>query len=756
MIDQLKQKAVTAFRKGDRLEAVEMLKNYLAQNPDTTELYPVLGYMAFQVDDSTTAEAALECAVRSSECDKNSFIMLCLLQSGHNQKKALETALKGIQCHPRCAELYNLAGMYKTAGGSPEEGETLFQKAVALEPGNIEFRYNLAVCKIHLKAYDDALTLLQSMQETEPLPEEYYLHVALCHDNLGHFNRAAGLYEQLIAENRNGIAALNLARMFRRTGRDAGDTYEHYRKALELYELNLSVAEEFGDVLLEAGRYEELLTFIENSKALGLSSPLLERILADGLNRMGDTKSAEEHLIRLTEQDSNDWVAMNQLALICKEKGLNEKALEWIRRAASVNPSHPEILYNLAQMLSGAAPEKEVIQIYQQILEIEPGHTKALNALGLIWLNKDDYQKAAECFKRALAITSTMPELLNNYGMYLYQTRQYEFAERILKRAIQLKGDSPELHKNLSMILLVQGKLEEGFSHYEWRLKQDKNYPVKMPGDKSGFQGKRVLVYHEQGLGDTIQFVRYVKDLTELGAEVLLELPLELHPLFRKSPWISRLLKKSESPDFIGQCNFVVPVMSLPRFFTKELSEIRSGGSYVVPDPEKVRKWKSIEDFKTLRVGFVWGGNKNQVNDFRRSIPPEELTQLIMIPNTTWMSLQVNRDDEFDRAFGSMKNVHPTHRDIKDLGDTAAIISHLDVVVTVCTSVAHLAGAMGKQTVVMLAYAADWRWFTDRDDTPYYKNMVLFRQSRPGEWESVIRQVKEYLADTERFTKGCL
>lgn len=749
MIDQLKKTAVNEFRKGNRQKAVIMIREFLNQNPDAKELYPILGYMAFQVDDRKTAEVALEHAIGLPECDKNSFIMLCVLQSMTDSQKALETALLGIKSHPHCAELYNLAGMYQTAGGSPEDGKTLFQKAVSLEPEDTEYRYNLAVCKIHLKEYEDALTLLHSMHDKNPIPSGYFLHVALCHDNLGHFNRAAELYEKLVSENQDGIAALNLARMFRRTSRDPVVTSDLYRRALELQELSITVAEEYADVLLESGRYEELLTFIEKARAGMMASPLLDRILADGLSRMGDTQSAERHLVQLIEQDKNDWVSMNQLAIICKEDGRLKDALAWIKMAAILNPSHPEILYNLANLLHGNAPEPEVIQVYHQILEIEPRHTKALNDLGMIWLNKDEYRKAEECFKRALAITSTMPELLNNYGMYLYQTRQYEFAERILKRAIQLQSDSPELHKNLSMILLVQGKLEEGFFHYEWRLKKEQRLPYKIPADKADFAGSKVLVYHEQGLGDTIQFIRYVKTLVEIGAEVIVELPLELHPLFQNVSWISKLLKKSETPDVISQCDYIIPVMSLPGFFTKELADITDAGKYLIPDSETANKWNKMTAVKNLKIGFVWGGNKKQVNDFRRSLPPELLTPLMRIPDTSWFCLQMNRDDEYDATFSSLKNTVPSHRYIKDFSDTASLISQLDIVVSVCTSVAHLSGALGKHTVLLLAYAADWRWFSDRTDSPYYQNMVLFRQHAPGEWGSVIRQVKKYLTEVQ-------
>lgn len=756
MIDQLKKKAVTEFQNGNRLEAVKMISDFLIQHPDAGELYPLLGYMAFQSDEKHIAEVALEQAIKLPGCDKNSFIMLCVLQSNTDQQKAMKTALLGIGRHPACAELYNLAGMYKTAGGLPGEGEALFQKAVDLTPENIEFRYNLAVCKIHLASYADALTLLQSIQDRESLPEGYHLHVALCHDNLGHFNRAAELYEQLISTEQDGIAALNLARMFRRTGRETHLTYEHYRRAMRIHELNMTIAEEFADVLLEAGKYEELLTFIEELRDNGAISPLLDRILADGLGRMGNAHLAEMHLLRLIEQNPDDWIAMNQYALLCKAEGRNEEALDWIQKAAVSNPSHSEILYNLAVLRSGNAPVSEMIEGYQKILEIEPGHTKALNDLGLIWLNRDEYQKAEECFKRALAITSNMPELLNNYGMYLYQTRQYEYAERIMKRAIQLKADSPELHKNLSMILLVQGKLEEGFDEYEWRLQQEERSLVRMPEDKSCFAGKKVLVYHEQGLGDTIQFIRYVKNLAELGAEVYVELPLELHPLFRRSTWVTRFLKKSETPEVQSECDYIIPVMSLPKFFTKGITDIHHEGEYLFPDSEKVSKWKSMTDVEGLRIGFVWGGNRKQVNDFRRSIPPEELTTLFLIPQTTWYCLQIDRGEEYETFFGNFQNVIPCHRFIQDFSDTSSLISQLDLVVTVCTSVAHLVGAMGKKTLVMLAYAADWRWFINRNDSPYYKNMVLFRQSHPGNWESVIRQVKEYLTQMQGASEKIL
>ena len=324
------------------------------------------------------------------------------------------------------------------------------------------------------------------------------------------------------------------------------------------------------------------------------------------------------------------------------------------------------------------------------------------------------------------------------------------------REALRLKPDYADAHFNRSLPLLVQGRFEEGWAEYEWRwrsevfLVQGHARPAlaKREWDGSPLQGRTILLHVEQGLGDTIQFARYASLLKQQGAgQVLLACPPELQRLMRRCRDIDQIVTETPFPDFdVG-----VFLLSLPHLLgTTSIERIPADIPYIDCDPEWVESWEarlaSLEGQRpALRVGIAWQGNPGHKTDRWRSVALEQFAPLAELPGVRLVSLQKGLGrEQLDKLPGLAIDLGA---ELTDLADTAAVVSCLDLVITVDTALAHLAGAMGKPVWVILPVVPDWRWLLQREDSPWYPSMRLFRQAARGQWNEVFGRIKTMLAD---------
>jgi hypothetical protein len=257
-------------------------------------------------------------------------------------------------------------------------------------------------------------------------------------------------------------------------------------------------------------------------------------------------------------------------------------------------------------------------------------------------------------------------------------------------------------------------------------------------------EGSRILLYAEQGLGDSLQFVRYVPLVAARGGKVVLEVPLRFHSLLAHTPGVGEVIRHGEAlPEVDWQC----PLMSLPRAFGTDLGTIPSEIPYIYPDPSQVEAWREQLPVNSLRIGLVWGGSPLHPHDALRSIPLGLLAPLTSVEGTTFYSLQMGRPIEQMKQLGDRVHLVDLQNEQKDFADTAAIVASLDLVISIDTSVAHLAGALGKPVWILLCKSADWRWLLERDDSPWYPTARLFRQSTLGNWQDVVTRVKGELRE---------
>jgi len=448
------------------------------------------------------------------------------------------------------------------------------------------------------------------------------------------------------------------------------------------------------------------------------------------------------HLKALLEQiaqDPKDHEAYNDLGTYYAKTDPT-KALRSFQRAIELKPDFAVAFYNLANVLKETGNHDTATSYYTKALEIDPQLYQAYFAKGCIYLERYEYAQAATLFKKALEINTTYPEALTNLGVCYYNQGYVSEAIRYYEKALDASPTYADAHFNLGLALLMLGNYQRGWAEYRWRWQTShfKNTIRNKPEwNGEDISNKTLLIYAEQGYGDTLQFVRYINLVKPLCKSIILECPLALKTLIKNS--FTDVLV-TDATDHSDLC---VPLMELPRIFKTTLTTIPAHIPYLWPTVASVSKAKAILDNikgEDTKIGLLWQGSSVNKRGSYRSMTFEEVSPLLGLPYLRFLSLS-NEPVSYR---------HPRLIDlsayIDDFNDTAGFIAHLDLIITIDSAVAHLAGAMGKPVWLMLHFISDWRWMLNRDDSPWYPTIKIFRQERPNDWKGVISRVSEELA----------
>jgi hypothetical protein len=386
-----------------------------------------------------------------------------------------------------------------------------------------------------------------------------------------------------------------------------------------------------------------------------------------------------------------------------------------------------------AKVLHVVPAEKQTRKQAKSPIQTVWDHSAKLYQLGF-------FEDAAHWMRRLESLRPRDLHLLANLGIMLRDAGDLAASEEYLRRAIALQPGNAVVHYNLALTLLRAGKFQAGFEEYEWRWQIDAFQAqcrqfAQPTWDGRPLEGQRILLYGEQGAGDGIQFMRYAPLVRAAGGQVILEV---LPPLERLTTWMEggyeTVTALTPGVTYDWQC----PLMSLPHRFATTLDSIPPPARYAIP-PEVQARWMARIQPGGLRVGVAWAGNPKHMNDRWRSAPLPLFLHLLEVPGVRLFSLQMGRATE--ELTGVAQPVMNLRGEIADYGDTAAAIAALDLVITVDTSVAHLAGSLGTPVWNLVAYASDWRWQLAREDTPWYPSMRIFRQERSSDWRGVLDRV---------------
>jgi tetratricopeptide (TPR) repeat protein len=558
---------------------------------------------------------------------------------------------------------------------------------------------------------------------------------------------------------------------------------EYTQRAIDLNPGDPEARSNLAAMLLTAGRADESVDACRAAIRLQPIHPHAYNNLGNALRQLGRVDEAVSAFEQALAQQPALAEACNNLGNISREKGALDQAIAWYRRALAARADYTEAQFGVAVTLAQATRPGEAIVAYQQLISFHPDHVQAHNNLGTLFQQQGKLNDALACYERAIRLNPKFAPAHNNAGTVLrllgrlpdaidrFQTAwnldpAYSDAANYLGTALREAGrideaiavhtqsisrwpENAQAHFNLSIALLLQGDFSRGLEHYEWRQRLPGAAPVRQNIPCPQWRGeplsnRRILIHSEQGLGDFLQFVRYVPEIARLGGRVVLDCYPELSRLLAPIPGVEQLTCPGQPlPPLDLHC----PVCSLPLAFNTTLQTIPAVVPYLISDPALSSKWRErLQSLGSgLNVALVWAGRPSHHNDPSRSIALSRLSPLAKIPGIRWFSLQKGpAAAQAATAAPGFETIDWT-AELNDFADTAAMLANLDLLITVDTAPAHLAGALGKPVWTLLPYAPDFRWLLDRDDSPWYPTMRLFRQPVPGDWESVIAAVKKQL-----------
>jgi tetratricopeptide (TPR) repeat protein len=557
--------------------------------------------------------------------------------------------------------------------------------------------------------------------------------------NQGHTEIAISYVRRAIAVNaRHSEFHHNLGNMLR----DAGQKHEAaecYRRALAIKPDLVDTLYNLGNLYQDLGRPEQAADYFQRAAALSPASVEILNNLGTALHDQGkldEAVSCYQQALSL-RPDAVDTLVNYAGAL--RERGEPGRAAEQYQRALAQRPDHVAALIGLGTALRDHGKTDAAIAHFKQALTLAPDRADAHNNIAIALEAVGDLPNAVAHYEEAVALSPNQAAVHNNLGNALEHQGRLDEAMTCYERALALKPDYPEAHYNRALLLLLLGDLAQGWAEYEWRWRckanPERGYTTRPQWSGEVLAGRTILIQTEQGFGDSFQFLRYVPILAEGGAEVVLAVPAPLLRLAETLPGIGGVVSEGDPlPDFDFHC----PLLSLPAVLGTTIETIPASVPYLSPPPETSAVWETRLAVKTgLKVGLVWSGNPANRMNPQRSISLVALEPLWRIPGIRWYSLQVGSPTEaIGRAPDQpIEDLAPL---LTDFAETAAAICHLDLVISVETAVAHLAGALGRTVWVPLTVVPAWRWLLGRDDSPWYPTMRLFRQTAPGDWTPVV------------------
>jgi len=423
-----------------------------------------------------------------------------------------------------------------------------------------------------------------------------------------------------------------------------------------------------------------------------------------------------------------------------------EQAARLYGQALLLDGRLPDIYNNLGVVLRRLGKGEAAMACYRRALVLKPDNAGAFTNLGNVLRELGRLEAGAASHRRAISLAPDSADAHYNLGLTLRDLGESEAALAEFAKTLEIDPTHADCRWDRALTLLQKGDFKEGFKEYEWRWKLARAQPrdFKQPlWDGAALKGKTILIHAEQGFGDMIHFARYIPMVKAKGGTVVAEVAPPLTRLFSTVPGVGQVVNQgAQLPKF----DVHAPMMSLARIFGTTLETIPANVPYLKA-PEAHAPQLPATMSKSRKVGIVWAGRSTHQNDANRSVTFTNFVELLGLPQTTVYSLQQGPAADDIAASGCQAFVLDIGRRMRDFADTAGVIEQLDLVVTVDTAVAHLAGALGKPVWVMLPYPGDWRWMLDRDDSPWYPTMRLFRQQRPGVWEPVFERVRKSLHD---------
>jgi len=606
---------------------------------------------------------------------------------------------------------------------------------------------------------DEAVVVLRKLLDRTPADFDSLHDLAVVQAKQGKLDDAIVNFERAVklapgaSETHRNLAVAFVQRGKKRQAEAA------FRRAIELNPDSNQARHELANLLRGDGRLEEAVAqyreLVSRKPDFAVAHHDLGLALAE-LKRWKEAEASYREALRLNPDFPE---ARNNLGILLGERGAHDEAIACYRESLRIKPSSEDTLNNLGVALAGQRKYDEAVGVYRQALAINPNAWLVLNNLGNSLRSLGQIDESISCLQKALRLRPDYAEAYNNLGIAQVQLGRLDEALENYNRALCFRPDYPEAHLNRSLNWLVRGEFEQGWEEYEWRWR-GKGIHVRSyrqpQWDGSPLDGKRMLIYFEQGMGDTLQFIRYARFVQRRGATVIAEVQKPLLPCLARCEGVDEWVGAG---DGLPQFDVHIPLLSLPGILGMTLDSVPADVPYLFADPALVERWKerlAAECGDKFKVGIAWQGNPQYRGDRQRSIALSQFEPLARVPDVELISLQKGLGSEqvqevaadfFVRALG------PLDEESGAFMDTAAIMKNLDLMITSDTAIAHLAGALGIPVWIALPFAPDWRWLRDREDTPWYPSATLFRQGEPENWIDVFERMAARLGDLAKSLK---
>jgi tetratricopeptide (TPR) repeat protein len=539
--------------------------------------------------------------------------------------------------------------------------------------------------------------------------------------------------------------ALRDAVMLQHQGRlrEAEKIYTRVLKAVpdQFDALNL-----LGTIKAQRGQAGEAYRLISAALKVNPQAPDAWVNLGIVLHALKRDQEALESFDKALALKPGDVDALHQRGNALLALGRAQDALNAFDAVLASIPRHPQARLDRGLAFAALERHPEAVAEFEAALTMSPANPAAHYNLGISLFSLGRYVEAVAAYDRALSRLPDHLKAWNNRGLALQALNRHAEALASYSKALELRKDYADAHFNQALALLTTGEFGRGFEKYEWRWRRTgipahgRGYGRPLWLGEYPLQGRTILLHAEQGLGDTIMFARYVPVLARAGAKVVLEVQPQLKALLGRIEGAAAVVARGEPlPAFDVHC----PLGSLPLALKTEPATIPAEGSYVQAEEARIAKWSPrLEPLGRPRVAIAWSGNAKHMNDRNRSIPLSALASLWSAASVGFVDIQRDLRDGDAELLAREPRVTQIGSQLDDFADTAAVVALVDLVVTVDTSVAHLAGAMGRPVWILVPFSPDWRWTLSGERSRWYPTARLFRQPSLGDWDSVIERLR--------------
>ena len=656
---------------------------------------------------------------------------------------------------------FQLQGLVQQALTLHQEGQfskaqMLYVQVLAEQPDHFDALQLLGTLSAQIGQHASALDFLDQALRIQP-------DHAACHANRGNALKALKRPHDALASYARALALRpNYAQAFSNRGNVLMDLHRN-EEALASFDQAIGIKPDHveaysnrGNVLMKLTRLPDAVDSFRRAIAIAPNYAKAHCNLGNALKAMGQLPKALASYARALELEPNYAMAHANCSVVLHELNRLDDALAACDRAIALDPAYAQAHSNRGNVLKALHRYEDAMVSYDQAIALQPDYAQAYSNRGISLQELNRFEEALQSYDKAIELAPNLESAYSNRGNVLRDLLRVDEALRSFDRAVELQPDFATAYWNKSLALLLAGDYAQGWALHEWRWKSGKMQAKARRFSETLWTGQEdianasVLLHAEQGLGDIIQFCRYAALLKQRGARVILEAPKTLMPLLHSLQGVDLLVEFGQAlPPFDFQC----PLMSLPLACGTRIDSIPSAGAYLRAPEDKVRYWRSrLTAHTSLRVGLVWNGgfrpDQSELwsTNARRNIPLETISRALGPVRADFFSLQKGEPAESEifkreHVFWPEGNFYNYANELHDFADTAALIANLDLVVAVDTSTAHLAAAMGKPTWILNRFDTCWRWLLDRNDSPWYDAVTLYRQDQHRSWEPVLRRV---------------